>query len=53
MGSPHYESFFVVPGDEFLATQSTLVWILQSMTVYMRLWLVPGDEILATQSTAI
>ena len=56
MDSPHYEYFcvfFLVPGDEFLAAQSTVIWILHSMNIYVGLWLVPGDEILATQITAI
>mgnify|MGYP006924370736 CR=1 FL=1 len=42
-----------IPGDEFLTTQSTGIWIVPSMTLHMSLYVVPGDETLATQSTVI
>ena len=43
----------MVPGDEHLATQSTVITILSSGTLHVYLWVVPGDETLATQSTMI
>ena len=42
-----------IPGDEFVTTQSTGIWIVPSMTLHMLLYVVPGVETLATQSTVI
>ena len=41
----------VFPGDEPLATQTAVVWILSNMTLHVSRDVVPGDESLATQIT--
>ena len=41
----------LVPGVEFFATQSTMIWILTSMTAHASHWVVPGDDFCATQIT--
>ena len=48
--SPETWTLYLAPGDESLATQSTVVWILPSMNLHVELYVVPGDETLATQS---
>ena len=48
-----YVSFDVVPGDEFLSTQSTDIWIVPSMTCHVHLYIDPGDETFSTRSTLI
>ena len=46
-------SLWVVPGDEFLNTQSTGTWVISSMTLHVFLYVVPRDESIATQCTMI
>ena len=48
-----YVSLDVVPGDEFLSTQSTDIWIVPSLTRHVHLHIVPGDETFTTRSTLI
>ena len=48
-----YASLDVVPGDEFLSTQSTYIWIVQSMALLAHLYIVPEDETITTHSTLI
>ena len=48
-----YVSFDVVPGDEFISTQSTDIWIVPTMTLHVHLYIVPGDETFTTHSTLI
>ena len=43
----------VVPGAEYLTTQTTVVLILPNMTLHVSLFVVPGDELLGTRSTVI
>ena len=45
---PETWTLYSAPGDEFLAIQSTVVWILPSMNLHVELHVVPGDETLAT-----
>ena len=40
-------SLWVVPGYEFLATQSTGIWIVPIMTLLVSLYMVPGNKTLA------
>ena len=44
-------SLWVVPGDEFLATQSTVMRIISSMTHFGFIYVVPGDKSIAPQCT--
>ena len=48
-----YMSLWMVDGDEFLATESSWIWIIHSMTFIVSLWVASGDEFLVTQSTDI
>ena len=41
----------VVPGDYYLTTHITDLWILHSMNLYVSPYVVHGDEFLDTQST--
>ena len=43
----------MVPGDEFLAIESTEIWIVPSMTLPVSLYVVPGNETFTLQSTVI
>ena len=54
MDSPQHASLcysFLAPGlgDESLATQSTMIWILSSMNLFLMLYVVQRDETLSTQ----
>ena len=43
----------VVPGDKYLTTKITVLWILLSMSLYVSPYVVHADEFLDTQSTDI
>ena len=48
-----YMSLWAVDGDEILATESTWIWFIHSMTFIVSLWLVYKDEFLVRQRTEL
>ena len=51
--SAHLYASDVVPGDEFISTQSTYIWIVPSMALLVHLYIVPTDETFTKHSTLI
>ena len=49
----HYVYLIMVPGDEFLTTQSTGIWIVPGMNLHVSLYIVLGYEIFTTKSDII
>ena len=48
-----YVCLNVIPGDEFLVTQSTGIWIVPIMNLLVSLYIVLGYEIFTTKSDII
>ena len=51
--SSFHMSVYVVPGDETLATQNTVIWILPRTTLHVCLQVVAEFEFSATHSTMV
>ena len=43
----------MVPEDESFATQSTVIWILASMTCHVSHWVVPGMDSLQNEPSCV